>query len=308
MLDPQGLFELTGDQPSAQDLAGPILIHAMTGFIDAGHAGRLAAAHLREALPNRVLARFDHDQLYDYRARRPVMTFVENRWESYETPALELSLAQDSAGRSFLMLTGPEPDVQWERFVAAVAQLVERFGVATTVGVHAIPMAVPHTRPVGVTAHATRPELVAGFPPWVGRVQVPGNVGALLEYRLGKAGKDAVGYAVHVPHYLAQTEYPDAAKALVEHVATLGGLALPTAELDVSAAQVREAVESQIEDQPEVRAVVAALEEQYDAFVAGRGRSLLADETAALPTADELGAELERFLAEENERRGRGDD
>ena len=71
---------------------------------------------------------------------------------------------------------------------------------------------------------------------------------------------------------------------------------------------MREAVESQIEDQPEVRAVVAALEEQYDAFVAGRGRSLLADETAALPTADELGAELERFLAEENERRGRGDD
>ena len=26
-----------------------------------------------------------------------------------------------------------------------------------------------------------------------------------------------------------------------------------------------------------------------------------------LPTADELGAELERFLAEENDRRGRGD-
>lgn len=308
MLDPQGLFELSDDQPSAQDLAGPVLLHAMTGFIDAGHAGRLAAAHLREVLPNRVVARFDHDQLYDYRARRPVMTFVENRWESYESPALELSLAQDTTGRPFLMLTGPEPDVQWERFVAAVALLVERYGVATTVGVHAIPMAVPHTRPVGVTAHATRAELVAGFPPWVGRVQVPGNVGALLEYRLGEAGKDAVGYAVHVPHYLAQTEYPDAAKALVEHVATLGGLQLPTDALAVSAAQVREAVESQIEEQPEVRAVVSALEEQYDAFVAGRGRSLLADETAALPTADELGAELERFLAEENERRGRGDD
>ena len=308
MLDPQGLFELSDDQPSAQDLAGPVLLHAMTGFIDAGHAGRLAAAHLREALPNRVVARFDHDQLFDYRARRPVMTFVENHWESYEDPAIELSLVQDTAGRPFLMLTGPEPDVQWERFVAAVSVLVERYGVATTVGVHAIPMAVPHTRPVGVTAHATRAELVAGFPPWVGRVQVPGNVGALLEYRLGEAGKDAVGYAVHVPHYLAQTEYPDAAKALVEHVATLGGLQLPTDALATSATQVREAVESQIEDQPEVRAVVAALEEQYDAFVAGRGRSLLADETAALPTADELGAELERFLAEENERRGRGDD
>ncbi len=43
-----------------------------------------------------------------------------------------------------------------------------------------------------------------------------------------------------------------------------------------------------------------ALEEQYDAFARGRGeKSLLAGETGPLPTADELGAELERFLAEQ---------
>jgi hypothetical protein len=168
-------------------------------------------------------------------------------------------------------------------------------------------MAVPHTRPVGVTAHATRAALVDGFPPWIGRVQVPGNVGALLELRLGEGGRDAVGYAVHVPHYLAQAEYPDAAAALVSHVATLGGLQLPTDALVEAGVQVQAAVQAQIEEQPEVKSVVAALEEQYDAFVAGRGRSLLADDTAELPTADELGAELERFLAEENERRGRGE-
>lgn len=307
MLDPQGLFELDPDQPGPDVLGAPLLLHALGGFVDAGHAGRLAAEHVRETLPNRVLARFDVDQLYDYRARRPPMTFVENRWESYDGPRLELSLIDDAQGRPFLMLTGPEPDVQWERFVASVTLLVERYGVGVTAGVHAIPMAVPHTRPVGVTAHATRPELVAGFPPWIGRVQVPGNVGALLELRLGEAGRDAVGYAVHVPHYLAQTEYPDAAAALLGHVATLGGLDLPAQALLEAGQEVREAVAAQIEEQPEVRSVVAALEEQYDAFVAGRGRSLLADETAALPTADELGAELERFLAEENERRGRGD-
>ncbi len=47
--------------------------------------------------------------------------------------------------------------------------------------------------------------------------------------------------------------------------------------------------------------------QQYDEFVSSRERgSLLAGDTE-LPTADELGAELERFLAEENDRRGRGD-
>ena len=47
--------------------------------------------------------------------------------------------------------------------------------------------------------------------------------------------------------------------------------------------------------------MVRALEEQYDAFMRGRGGNLLAEPTP-LPTADELGAELERFLAEHHRR------
>jgi PAC2 family len=252
-----------------------------------------------------VLATFDVDQLYDYRARRPVMTFVEDHWEAYDAPRLELSLVQDGSGRAFLILTGPEPDVQWERFVSAVTMLVERYQVRLTVGLHAIPMAVPHTRPVGVTAHASRAELVSGYQPWLGQVQVPGNIAGLIEFRLGERGRDAAGFAVHVPHYLSQGEYPDAGAALLDAVAALGGLLLPTGPLVEAGRQVRAAVEAQVAEQPEVAAVVRALEEQHDAFVAGRGRSLLAGEPAELPTADELGAELERFLAEENERRGR---
>jgi predicted ATP-grasp superfamily ATP-dependent carboligase len=307
VLDPEGLYELDEQQqPQPGELEAPVLLHALGGFVDAGSAGKLAAEHLLAVLPHRVLARFDVDQLYDYRARRPVMTFVEDHWESYDTPRLELSLVEDSAGTSFLMLTGPEPDVQWERFAAAVRRLVEQYGVRLSIGVHAIPMAVPHTRPVGVTAHATRPELVSDHDPWVGRIQVPGHIAGLLELRLGEWGHDAAGFAVHVPHYLAQTEYPAAAVRLVEAVATTGDLELPTQALAEAGEEVRAAVEAQVSEQPEVAAVVATLEEQYDAFVGARGRSLLARESS-LPTADELGAELERFLAEENERRGRTD-
>jgi len=306
VLEPEALYEFDPVQPQPGELVRPVLVHALGGFVDAGQAGRLAADHLLATLPHRVIVRFDVDQLYDYRARRPVMTFVEDHWESYDTPRLEISLVEDSAGTGFLMLTGPEPDVQWERFTTAVRLLVERFEVRLTVGVHAIPMAVPHTRPVGVTAHATRPELVAGAEPWVSRVQVPGHMAGLLEFRLGQAGFDAAGYAVHVPHYLAQAEYPDAAATLVDSVAQVSGLRLPVGELRSAGEQVRAAVEAQVAEQPEVAEVVRALEEQYDAFVAARGRSLLAQDSP-LPTAEELGAELERFLARENDRRGRGE-
>ncbi|MET8041096.1 PAC2 family protein [Micromonospora sp. NPDC005215] len=297
MLDPHELYQLTDDLP---DLGQPVLIQALTGFVDAGNASRLAREQLLTSLEGRPIATFDVDQLFDYRSRRPVMTFVEDHWESVDAPELELHLLHDDDETPFLLLTGPEPDLQWERFVAAVAGLAARLDVRLTVGLNSIPMAVPHTRPTGVTAHATRPELIAGYEPWLQRVQVPGSVGHLLEFRLGKQGRDALGFAAHVPHYVAQTEYPAAAEVLLTSVSRSTGLLLPGDGLRSAAEVVRVEIDRQVAQTEDAAALVQALEEQYDAFARGRGeKSLLAPDAGPLPTADELGAELERFLAEQ---------
>lgn len=298
MLDPEALFELAGTTPG---LDQPVLVQALTGFIDAGGARQLARNHLMSTLPHEPLVTFDVDQLFDYRARRPPMLFLQDHWESYDDPVLAIHVLRDTAGTPFLLLDGPEPDVQWERFAAALRTLVQRLGVRLTVGLDAIPMAVPHTRPVGLTAHATRPELVAGFEPWINAVQVPASAGHLLEYRLGHAGHDAAGFAVHVPHYVSQIEYPAAAHALLDATSKISGLLLPTEELRLAAERVRTDIEAQVSQSTDVAAVVQALENQYDAFVAERGRDDLLDHGGRrLPTADELGAELERFLAQQN--------
>ncbi|MEU6204567.1 PAC2 family protein [Micromonospora musae] len=298
MLDPHELYELTDDLP---DLGQPVLIQALTGFVDAGNASRLAREQLLTSLDARTIATFDLDQLFDYRSRRPIMTFVEDHWESYDAPKLELHLLRDDDETPFLLLTGPEPDVQWERFVAAVAGLTARLDVRLTVGLNSIPMAVPHTRPTGVTAHATRPELISGHEPWLQRVQVPASVGHLLEFRLGEMGRDAVGFAAHVPHYVAQAEYPAAAEVLLTSVSRATGLLLPNDELRSSAEVVRVEIDRQVAQTEDAAALVQALEEQYDAFARGRGeKNLLAPELGSLPSAEELAAELERFLAEQS--------
>ena len=180
MQDPRQLYTFAPDQPDEGELDGPVLVHALNGFIDAGSAVRLAAESLLSQLEHSVVATFDLDQVYDYRARRPPMTFTEDRWTSVEQPRLELILVRDLTGRGFLLLTGPEPDVQWERFVAAVRQLVQHYGVSLTLGIHAIPMAVPHTRPLGITAHGNRQDLIRKYPTWVGTVQVPGHAAAQM--------------------------------------------------------------------------------------------------------------------------------
>jgi predicted ATP-grasp superfamily ATP-dependent carboligase len=295
--DPSELYELTDEPPTFER---PVLIQALTGFVDAGNAARLAREHLLSVGSPVTVATFDLDQLYDYRGRRPPMIFVEDHWAEYEEPSLVLRALTDAEGTAFLMLDGPEPDLQWERFMAAVAQLIERFNVRLTIGLNSIPMAVPHTRPSGVTAHATRNDLIAGYEPWIQRVQVPGSVGNLLEFRLGQQQRDAVGYVAHVPHYVAQAEYPAAAAKLIECLSKATGLMLPTEDLHTAAEAVRTEIDVQIAQSDEAASLVRALEEQYDAFTRGRAtENLLAEPSGPLPTAEEIGAELERFLAEQ---------
>src|SRR3954465_2018652 len=207
---------------------GLVLVHDLAGDFDAAPAGALAGAHLLAALPSEVIARFDADSLVDYRAHRPRMTFSGDRYEDFAAPEIALYALEDDAGVPFLLLHGTEPDYAWERFVAAVSQLIERPGGTTVVALQAIPMPVPHTRPVTVTAHATRRQLIDSYPVYWGEMRIPGTVSALLELRLGEEGIDALGVAAHVPHYLAQATYTAASLTLLEHLERLTGLHLPT--------------------------------------------------------------------------------
>lgn len=308
MRDPNLIYEV--DEDVAAELAhtteelggvGPVLLHTVQGFVDAGGAGQVATDHLTGGFPSRRLATFDADQLIDYRSRRPLMVFDSTTWSSYAEPELVVDVVSDSAGRSFLLLHGHEPDLQWERYAAAVRQIVERFDVPLTVGIHGIPMGIPHTRPLSVTAHGTRAELVADHTSWFGTVQVPASASALVELRLGQSGHDAMGFAVHVPHYLAQSPFPQASITALRAVERATGLELNVPALEGAAAEAREEIDRQIEGSTEVEAVVHALERQYDAFTEGVTRSNLLAGSAQLPTAEELGAEFERFLAQQGD-------
>src|SRR5437763_4091052 len=144
-LPPEELFTLADELPDlrGRDGRGPVLVDMLDGFVDAGAARRLAREHLLAALPSVVVANFDVDLLYDYRARRPPMLFVEDHWSSYEDPQLEVRVLHDETALPFLLLLGAEPDVMWSRFVDAVGMLVRQLGVRLTVGTNAIPSAVP---------------------------------------------------------------------------------------------------------------------------------------------------------------------
>ncbi|HEY7054125.1 MAG TPA: PAC2 family protein [Mycobacterium sp.] len=299
--DQAGIYELEfpGPQLTSPDGRGPVMIHALEGFSDAGHAIRLSARYLRDAMDTELVASFAVDDLLDYRSRRPLMTFKTDHFTNYDDPELSLYALRDSAGTPFLLLAGMEPDLRWERFVTAVRLLAERLGVRQTIGLGTIPMAVPHTRPVTMTAHANNKELIVDHQPWVGEVQVPGSASNLLEYRMAQHGHEVVGFTVHVPHYLAQTDYPEAAEALLSQVGKVASLDIPLAPMAEAAAEIRAKIDEQVNSSAEVAQVVAALERQYDAFMEAQGNRALLARDEDLPSGEELGAEFERFLAQQ---------
>ena len=279
----------------AEDPASPrVLLHHFDGAMDAGHAGALAIEQLLMTLPHERMVTFDADTLVDYRARRPVMTYATHTYESAVMPELVLDLFQDDEGEDLLVLHGAEPDFRWNEFVAAVTHLAVSMGVSRAVGMTGLPLATPHTRPTYVHHHGNRPELLPEQPDFFGRVEVPGSMSAFLELRLGQAGLDSRGLSAGIPHYVARDDYPAGAAALLAAVSASTGLALPVGDLEAAASINRAEIDAEAAGQPEVAAVVSALEAQYDAVAPVSSTELA--HLVDVPSADEIGARLEAFL------------
>jgi hypothetical protein len=296
MRTPEALYELTEAADSVP--AGLHLVAGLTGFADAGSAVTQLNEYFTETLENTVVAVFDNDELLDYRARRPTIYFAQDHLTNYQPPKLTLSLAHDELGQPFLLLTGYEPDFQWERFTTAVLQLVERFQVSTTTWVHSIPMPVPHTRSIGVTVSGNRSELTDAMSVWKPHTQVPSNALHLVEYRLQELGHPTVGFVLLVPHYLADTEYPVAAVTAIESVSAATGLIFPTDRLKDDGREFIAKIDSQVLNNQELAKLVGTLEERHDNYMLDNPlRSPLTDEDGELPSADAIAAELEKFLA-----------
>ena len=129
-----------------------------------------------------------------------------------------------------------------------------------------------------------------------GTVQVPASWSALLELRLKGVRPRRSGFAVHVPHYLAQAEFADAALAGLGAVSGVTGLSLSMTDLAAAAGLNRAEIAREVEESDEVKAVVEALERQYDTFMEGRERPSLLATGVSVPRPTRIGARFEAFL------------
>jgi PAC2 family len=278
------LYEMTADIP----FVAPVMIGAFDGWIDASAAATSAATTLAEN--GEVIATFDGDALYDYRARRPVLDVVDGTLAHLEWPELTVR-SVEAGGRHLLILTGPEPDYHWRQLGIDVLDLCLRVGVVQWVSLGAIPAAVPHTRPVPVLATASRDGLLhedeSKGPQ--GLLRVPGAALSTLELAVSGTGIPAVGFFAQVPHYVGGP-FAIASIALLEHLGRHLSVELPLGALVTDAQEQRDRLDAAVAADEDAGAYLQRLE-----ALAGEDR---------LSSGDELASEIERFLSERSHEGG----
>jgi hypothetical protein len=266
------------------ELRAPVLIVSFSDWVDAGSAGSTAAQRIAEG--GDVIAEFDTDALFDYRAHRPTLDIVAGVPKRFEWPDLTIT-HRKLPERDVFVLSGSEPDRAWKAFGKAITDFSLAHGVVQHVSIGAIPAAVPHTSPTPVMMTGSDASLMTGDN-IEGLLRVPAAAVSLVEWSMAEAGIPAVGFWAQVPHYASP--YAAGAIALIRRVETFLAVTIGAGELESEVAAQMQLLEEAIAANPESSAYVERLQ------------SLVGEQE--VPPADRIGEEVERFLRS----RGRGDD
>lgn len=281
------LFKLRRNLP---ELKEPAVVVALDGWVDAGSAATNAASILAHG--GRVIATFDADSIFDYRARRPTLEIVHGRPRSLEWP--ELTMRASKIGEhDLLVFTGAEPDYRWHELSGDVATLAQQLDVSQWISLGAIPAAVPHTRAVPILGTESRSGLLRGgvAPGPQGVLRVPSAAISIFDIAVAKSGVPAVGYFAQIPHYVSG-EYPQASIDLLLALGRHLDAELDLGHLPEEARLMRVRLDAATAREDTTKTYVERLE-------------TLVDE-ARLPSGDDLISEIERFLREGGQQGGSG--
>lgn len=294
-MNPTELFHV---YESARDVPlGLRMIVGISGFTDAGGSYALIGENIFTNLETELVVQFSNDELLDYRSRRPVVYFERDHISDYQPAVLGIYLAKDEAGEQFLFLHGYEPDFKWEAFAEAFESLIDTFAVSEVNWVHSIPFPIPHTRNLGVTVSGNRKDLIDRYSEWKPETQVPGNVLHLIEHRLTQLEIPCAGFVLLVPHYLADSEYPQVGITAFELISAATNLIFPTDSLREQNQKFVANLAKQMSENQELARMVESLEQGYKSERFGPIKTPITPSEQPLPSAEDIASDIEDYLA-----------
>ena len=279
----------TTDDQLAAGLDRPILVVAFRGLFDAAGSATSAVEWLAERLDSVQVGEVDPETFFDFTQERPVVEFDDHdvrwiRWASNRVLAVRTAEGQ----RDLVLVSGVEPHLRWRTFTEALLEAATRSGSRMVVTLGSMSGMSPHTRPPAVTGSSTNRDLADRL--GLDRPSYQGPTGAVgvLHDTLDRAGVPVISLRVSVPYYLPDSPNPKATRALLRRFEQVSGIDTAHADLDGPAAEWQSRVEQAVAGDDEVSAHVRRLESQVD------------QSEDLMPRGDDLAAELEAFLREQD--------
>ncbi|HEX5251486.1 MAG TPA: PAC2 family protein [Gaiellales bacterium] len=269
-------------------LRHPRVVAAFRGWNDAGGAASLAAGYLRSVTDAERFAVIDSEPFVDYQQTRPTVSMVDGDVRRVEWPVTEVFASQD---HDLMIVIGTEPNMRWRAFSDSIVDLARRYRSELVITMGALLADTPHTRPVPVSASASDPGLMERHGLVRSTYEGPTGIVGILHDSCSRAGLTSASLWAATPHYISAAPNPQAALALLERLSDLAGTPPGSGELERAASEYQLRVASAIADDPDVAGYVEQLEQAADR-----------DDP---PTGEELAADFERYLREQN---NEGDD
>jgi len=272
-------------------LRNPVMLVALRGLFDIGGVATSALDWMLKERDCTVVADIDPDPFFDFTQERPEVYFDEDGERQVRWPENEFMVIRYPEGaRDMVVVNGVEPHVSWGVFTQCVVNVARGLGCNLVVSLGAAAEQVPHTRVPFVVGSTTNTELAARLGLSRPQYQGPTGVAGVLLDALDRASIPSVSLRVGVPHYLMHAQHPKSAAALLQHLQHVLGIPTDHTNLQNEISRWQELHDAAVEGDPQASAYVHMLERRHDQLVEQN-----------MPSGDDLAAELEEFLRNQND-------
>ena len=272
-------------------LRNPVLLIALQGLFDIGGVATSALEWMLKERDSTIVADIDPDPFFDFTQARPEVYNDEDGDRQLRWPENEFSVIRYPEGsRDLVVLNGIEPHLAWPTFVNCIIDVIRGLGIELVVSLGAAAEQVPHTRVPFVVGSTTNTDLAARLGLTMPRYQGPTGVAGVMLEAFDRANIPNVSLRVGVPHYLMNAQHPKSAAALLQHLQHVLGVPTDHANLVDEITRWQELHDSAVEDDAQALGYITMLERRHDQMT-----------ERMMPTGDDLAAELEAFLRDNDD-------
>jgi len=282
---------MEADWEAVGPLRDPVLVIALRGWFDVAGVATGALEWCIQERSVTVVASIDPDPFFDFTQERPE-TFIDEdgdrhiRWP--ENDFLVVRFPEGS--RDLVLMSGVEPHLHWTTFADCIVEAAQQLKCSVVVTVGAAAEGVPHTRSPQVFGSTTNGALARRLGLSRPQYQGPTGVVGVIQERLDREGLTGVALRVGVPHYLSNAQHPKSSAALLRHLEHVLGVPTSHGMMYEEIQRWEELHDAAVDGDQQTEHYVKMLEEEYDRRT-----------EASVPTGDDLAAEFEKFLREQND-------